>query len=118
MMDITLWICFFLHSSHGGGQRPRKISGAILLMVAPSSSHGPLSSAQFSCCRIKFLSLNLIPMAYSSALHLMSGRSPKEGLGLGLGLGRGLRGGGAPLGGGWDPLGGGCGGAFLDKAGK
>ena len=43
-------------------------------------------------------------MAYSSALHLMSGKSPPEGLGLGLGL----LGGGAPLDGG-APLGGGCG---------
>ena len=29
MVDITFWICFFLHSSHGGGQIPLRISGAI-----------------------------------------------------------------------------------------
>ena len=39
MVDITFWICFFLHSSHGGGQIPLRISGAI-----PKKQYGNYSN--------------------------------------------------------------------------
>merc|ERR1711936_335571 len=126
IVDITFWICFFLHSSHGGGQIPLRISGAIRFMVPPSSSHGPSPRTQSSCCRTKFSSCSLTSEATSTALHLTvcprflipSKRPP-------LGGGRRGGGGGGRLGrkagrGGRPPSSGGGGGgyAFLDKAGK